>query len=87
MLTETDMRPRGLADLPDVESALASARTANPLVASMLEDVRASDERLTAERRSRFPSVSGQAGYDATSSDVLDPNHFASLGVNVDSRF
>ena len=34
-----------------VKSCLAAARTGNPLVASMLEEVQASDERLTAARR------------------------------------
>ncbi len=74
----------GRPDLPDVEAAVAAARESNPLVASMLEEVRASDERLTAARRSRFPRVSGTAGYDATTTDILDPNNYASVGVNVD---
>jgi outer membrane protein TolC len=74
----------GRPDLPDVESALAAAREANPLVASMLEEVRAADERLTAAKRSRFPRVSAAAGYDATTAKVLDPNNYGSVGVNVD---
>jgi outer membrane protein len=81
----TDARDvSGRPDLPDVETAVASAREANPLVASMLEEVQAADERLTAARRSRFPRVSGTAGYEATTAQVLDPNNYASVGVNVD---
>jgi outer membrane protein TolC len=74
----------GRPDLPDVAKALEAARVSNPLVASMLEEVRAADERLTAAKRSRFPRVSGNAGYDATTADTLDPNNYGTVGVNVD---
>ena len=70
--------------LPPLETALAAARARNPLVTAMLEEVQASDERLTAARRSRFPRVAAGANYDATSSQTLQPNDYASVGVTVD---
>ncbi len=74
----------GRPDLPALETALEAAHAKNPLVQAMLEEVRAADERLTAVRRARLPRVSVGAGYDATTADILQPNNYASLGVNVD---
>ncbi|MFN2377476.1 MAG: TolC family protein [Candidatus Binatia bacterium] len=70
--------------LPSVESALAEARAANPLLTAMLEENRAAEERLVAARRSRFPRLAAGAGYDATTADILEPNNYASAGVVVD---
>lgn len=74
----------GRPGLPSLESALEAARAKNPLVQAMVEEVQAADERLTAVRRARAPRVSVGAGYDATTADILEPNDYASLGVQVD---
>lgn len=71
-------------DLPSLDEAIAAARAANPLVQAMVEEVQAADERLAAVQRARFPRVSVGAGYDATTADIIQPNNYASLGVNVD---
>lgn len=73
-----------LPDLPSLDSALAEARAANPLVTAMLEESRAAEERLVAAKRSRLPRVAAGAGYDATTADILEPNNYASAGVVVD---
>lgn len=70
--------------LPSLESALAEARAANPLVTAMLEESRAAEERLVAAKRSRLPRIAASAGYDATTADILEPNNYASAGVVVD---
>jgi outer membrane protein len=70
--------------VPSLDEALDAARTANPLVVSMLEEVQAVDERLTSARRGRFPRVGAQAAYDATTSDIVQPTNFGLVGVTVD---
>ncbi|MFN2426133.1 MAG: TolC family protein [Candidatus Binatia bacterium] len=74
----------GRPDLPPLEEVLAAARAGNPLVTSMLEEVQASDARLAAARRSRFPRVAVAGGYDATTQQIVSPNNYGSVGVTVD---
>lgn len=71
-------------DLPSMEDAMAALPKHNPLVAAMLEEVQAADERLTAARRSRLPRFAATAGYDATTANTLKPNDYASVGVGVE---
>jgi outer membrane protein TolC len=70
--------------LPPLDVALDDARRHNPLVASLLEEVQASDERLSAARRGRLPRFSASGGYDATTADTLKPNNYGSVGVGVE---
>jgi outer membrane protein len=72
-------------DLPPLESAVEAVSSRNPLVTSMLEEVAAADERLTAERRARFPRFDAHAGYDATTQSLLQPNDYPTVGVRMEA--
>lgn len=74
----------GRPDMPSVEDALATAQKDNPLVAAMVEEAQASDERITSAKRSRFGRVGVGVGYEATSATILTPNNYATAGVTVE---
>jgi outer membrane protein TolC len=72
--------------LPTLDGALAAARAKNPLVTSLVEEVQAADERLTAARRARLPQFGATGGYSTTTADTLHPRDYGAVGVtmNVD---
>ncbi len=70
--------------LPAIEQAVAAVPKHNPLVTTMLEEVQAADERLTARKRSRLPRFSAAAGYDATTADTLTPHDYGSVSASVE---
>ncbi|HYC00499.1 MAG TPA: TolC family protein [Candidatus Limnocylindrales bacterium] len=74
----------GAPRLPRVEDAVAAARQASPVLASLLEEIQALEERRTSLVRARFPRLGATAAYDATSAEIVQPQHYASATLGLE---
>ena len=64
--------------LPTTESLVSAAREKNPVLQGLLEESQRLEARESALVRSRLPRLAAGGTYEATSSDILDPQEFGS---------
>jgi len=74
----------GAPDLPALEEAVAAATSSSPAMSALLEEIQALEERRISLQRARFPRVAATAAYDATSAEVVQPQHYASATIGLE---